>query len=297
MNFTAIRERATIGAIRWAPKALYSAAIGLGARTSLPASLRAPLYRAFSRWVGARVDEAELPLSHYASLGEFFARRLRAGLRTVASEPGAVIAPCDGAVASVGISADGHLLQAKGRDYPLAELLVDPELAEALVGGSYITIYLSPRDYHRVHAPMPLKLLGYDYVPGTHWPVNPLFCSAVDKIMARNERVVFHCDTPAGKAALVMVAALGVSNIELAHDRLETRYLRRDKKHCRVRFERPIDVPQGEELGAFHLGSTVILIFAPDQVALDMAREGEAVIFGRPIGRICGNRDDSSVEP
>src|SRR5690606_18551686 len=132
---------------RIAPRGLVSAAIGWGARRRLPGPVRSPLYRAFARWAGARVDEAELPLNEYPSLGHFFARRLRPGLRPVDDTPGVVVAPCDGVVAAAGTVERGRMIQAKGKDYDLARLVVDEQMAAELEGGAYLTIYLSPRDY------------------------------------------------------------------------------------------------------------------------------------------------------
>lgn len=285
MNLTAIRERIALDAIRWAPKGLVSAAIGWGARTRLPRQLRSPMYRAFARWSGARVDEAELPLDEYPSLGHFFARRLRPGLRPVDGTSSTLIAPCDGRVAAQGRVERGHMIQAKGMSYQLADLVVDHKLAAALEGGSYLTIYLSPRDYHRVHSPINAKLLGYDHVPGSHFPVNPLFSRSVNGLMAKNERVVFHLNSQMGAVCLVMVAALGVSNMEVACDRMETRYLRASRREQTFRFDQPLDIARGDELGAFHLGSTTIIIFEPDRVTLDPLAVGDTLRFGQPIGR------------
>lgn len=295
MNLTAIRERVAVGALRWAPKGLYSAAIGWGARQVLPRPLRAPLYRAFATRVGAALDEAELPLDQYESFSQFFARRLRADVRPLHRDPSSMVAPCDGVVAAIGHAEQGRLIQAKGKDYSLAQLVGDDELSEALTGGPYVTIYLSPADYHRVHCPVSAKLLGYYYIPGTLFPVNALFSRSVDGLMAVNERVVFHLDTELGRAALVMVAAIGVSNVEITHDSLQIRHLRsRRRTPHRVVFDRPFSVERGEELGIFHLGSTTILIFEPGQVALGSLRVGDTLRLGSEIGRPArGSRNGS----
>ncbi len=286
MNLTAIRERIAVDAIRWAPRGLFSVAVGWGARRTLPRRLRPPVYRVFARCVGAQLDEAELPLNMYPSLGDFFARRLRSGTRPINDVPDNVICPCDGVVAASGVASDGHLIQAKGKSYSLAGLLGDADRAERFRGGAYVTIYLSPRDYHRVHSPIRAKLLGYRHIPGTRFPVNPLFSRSIDQLMVQNERVVFHLQTDIGAACLVMVAALGVSNIEVAHDRIETRYLRPNRVPTDVRFEEPIDILRGEELGAFRLGSTTIAIFEPKSITLEQLGVGEALRFGQPIGQV-----------
>ena len=287
VNLTAIRERLSVQAVRWAPKGLCSAAVGWGARKRLPRPLRAPTYRTFSRVVGAALEEAELPLAEYPSLSHFFARRLRTGSRTLAARDArTIVSPCDGAVAARGRVHRDHMIQAKGMGYTLSSLLVDRDRARQLAEGWYMTIYLSPRDYHRVHAPMDARLIGYDYVPGSYFPVNPLFSRSVEALMARNERVVFHLETPAGAASLVMVAALGVSNIEVAHDGTETRYLRRTKNHQQVRFKRPIELARGDEIGTFNLGSTTIMVFQERTADLDAISVGQTLRFGQAIGQL-----------
>lgn len=285
MNLTTIRERAAVGAVRWAPKGLYSAAVGWGARITVPRPLRPFAYRAFARRVGASLDEVELPLAEYRSFSQFFARRLRSGARPLPADAAAVVAPCDGTVAAVGYADEGRMIQAKGRDYGLAQLLDDADASARLVGGPYVTIYLSPANYHRVHSPLAADLVGYSHLPGTLFPVNPLFSREVEGLMATNERVVFHLRSELGMAALVMVAAIGVSNIEITHDALETRYLRRRKRSPhRVEFEKPIPVGRGEELGIFHLGSTTILIFEPGRIRSSDLRVGDVVQLGQEIG-------------
>lgn len=285
MNLTTIRERAAVGALRWAPKGLYTAAVGIGARMTVPRPLRAFAYRAFARRVGAALDEVELPLAEYQSFSQFFARRLRPGARPLPADPAAIVAPCDGTVAAIGEATAGRLIQAKGRDYSLAQLLDDEAASARFAGGPYLTIYLSPANYHRVHSPIAAEFVGYSHLPGTLFPVNALFSREVDGLMATNERVVFHLRTELGMAALVMVAAIGVSNIEITHDSLETRYLRRRKRSPhRVDFERPIQIGRGDELGIFHLGSTTILVFEPGRIRPSDLRVGDTVQLGQPIG-------------
>lgn len=283
MRLSAIRERVAADTVRLAPKTLFSEAVGWGARVTVPRPLRARAYTAFARVVGASLDEVELPLSEYRSLGSFFARRLRPGARDVANDPGIGVSPCDGRVASAGEAEGGRMIQAKGHDYGLADLLVDPELSAALDGGAYVTIYLAPRDYHRVHSPCDGELYGYDYVPGTLFPVSPRWAARVPNLFARNERVVMHMRGELGRFALVMVGAAGVGNMALAHDRVSTRSWRgAGRDPIRVRYDEPIPVARGDELGCFQLGSTVVLVFEPKRVRI-RARDGDVVRFGQPL--------------
>jgi phosphatidylserine decarboxylase len=246
--------------------------------------LRVPAYRAFARATGADLGEAELELAAYPSLGDLFARRLRAGVRPLDPAPEALIAPCDGVVAASGLASDGVLVQAKGHTYTVGELVVDEERAARLVGGAYATIYLSPRDYHRVHAPLDARLLGYDYVPGSLWPVNPRVAARRPRLFARNERVVIWLESPrAGLCAVVMIGASGVGNIALTHAEESARWRAKGERR-RVELAN-VRVQRGDELGAFRLGSTVVLAFEPG--ALDGepgVTTGQGVRFGERIG-------------
>lgn len=244
--------------------------------------LRSLAYRVFAAAVGANLDETELDLGAYPSLGDFFARRLRHGARPLDPRADSVIAPCDGAVAAIGTAVDGTLFQAKGHTYRLEELLADDELAARLTGGDYATIYLSPRDYHRVHAPLDAQIVRYDYLPGALWPVNPRMSARRRGLLARNERVVIHCRSDAaGDFAVIMVGAAGVGNIRLVHGS-DSAELRAGGARHRVDLA-GVRVRRGDELGAFRLGSTVVMAFSSGRVVLEGA-VGESVRFGERIG-------------
>jgi phosphatidylserine decarboxylase len=277
--------------------AAYSALVGWGAGRALPSRLRGPAYRAFARAVGANLDEVELELGDYPSLGDFFARKLRPGARELDTAASAIISPCDGVLAARGTAAAGALVQAKGRTYQLAELVADAELAAQLTGGPYATIYLSPRDYHRVHAPVDARIIGYDYLPGALWPVNPRVAARRDGLLARNERVVIRMNAGAlGHVAVVMVGAGGVGNIRLAPELCgasgDSAAWRAAREPRRVELS-GVTVTRGDELGAFRLGSTVVLVFEPHKAEL-AGEVGQAVRFGQRIGRRTDDRGRAS---
>jgi phosphatidylserine decarboxylase len=263
--------------------AAYSALIGWTATRSVPERLRPFAYRAFARAVGANLEEAELALHAYPSFGDFFARRLRDGARTVDPTRSAIVAPCDGVVAACGQAVDGVLVQAKGHTYTLGELLADDGYAARFIGGDYATIYLSPRDYHRVHTPLAATLLGYDYLPGALWPVNPRVASRRAGLFARNERVVIRLNSASiGDVALVMVGAAGVGNIALHHGPTSASLRSKGERH-RVEMG-DVALSRGDELGAFRLGSTVVMVFQPGRAKLAL-EESQVVRFGEAIGK------------
>jgi phosphatidylserine decarboxylase len=262
--------------------AAYSALVGWTADRALPRPLRSLAYRAFARATGANLDEVELPLGAYASLGDFFARGLRDGAREIDPDPQVIISPCDGVIAALGVAGAGTLVQAKGRSYQLAELVADATLAQRLAEGAYATIYLSPRDYHRVHAPVDGRVVSYEFLPGYLWPVNPRLATRRDGLLARNERVVIRLHSPtAGTVAVVMVGAAGVGNIRLTHG-LSSRTLRAAHQRYRVELD-DVVVRRGDELGAFRLGSTVVMVFEHRRAGLT-GQVGDVVQLGQRIG-------------
>jgi phosphatidylserine decarboxylase len=281
VTLSELRDRVTVGTLRWAPTAAYSTLIGVGARRSIPRPLRAPLYRAFARAVGARLDEVEAPLPDYPSFGDFFARHLVDGARPVDDAP--LVSPCDGAVGACGVVDRGTLVQAKGHDYRLEDLVVDGALARALDGGQFATIYLSPRDYHRVHAPAAGAVTRYHYVPGRRWPVSPRYVENVERLFAVNERVVIEQSSPWGPIAIVMVSATGVGNIWLTHAGHDSRRWRAQGELRHVAVDAP--VAAGDEVGAFLLGSTVVLVLPPGAPALVLPAAGAAMRCGAAIAR------------
>ena len=264
---------------------MYSALVGLTARRRLPVPFRVAAYRAFARATGADLGEAELDLRAYSSLGDLFARRLRPGVRPVCPDHDAIIAPCDGVLAARGSAIEGALVQAKGRNYLLDDLVLDPALADELRGGDYATIYLSPRDYHRVHTPIDAHLVRYDYIPGALWPVNPVIAARRDRLLVRNERVVITLDAGHfGKVAVVMVGASGVGNIKLEHADESASWRAAGERR---RVEVGVDVARGDELGAFRLGSTVVMVFKPGKIRLE-GDVGQVMRLGERMGSIRG---------
>ena len=201
-----------------------------------------------------------------------------------------MISPCDGVVAACGIAHDGEMIQAKALNYRLADLVVDPVMAGRLVDGPYVTIYLSPRDYHRVHAPVDARLVAYDYVPGDLWPVNTKVTARRANLLARNERVVIWLEAPRlGLIAVVMVAAVGVGNIRLPHAEDSVTW-RHAGELRRIEHDHVV-VKRGDELGAFRLGSTVVMCFEPGAVELDALHgkpREDVVRFGERLGEIRG---------
>jgi phosphatidylserine decarboxylase len=265
------------------PKDLLSAATYRIARSER-AWLARPLIRWFARTYRVDLADAEhTELERYPTFNAFFTRALRPGARPLAADDDAVVCPCDGALTEFGAVDGGTLLQAKGRSYSLEQLLGEHgDAAEALRGGSYCTIYLAPRDYHRVHAPLAAALTRTRYVPGRRYSVNRATAAAIDRIFCRNERAVCWFDTSVGPMVVVLVGALNVSSIStFARGEIASGTPRHWEERTPLRVER------GAEIGRFNLGSTVIVLFARGAVSWDARlTAGMTVAMGESLGRV-----------
>jgi phosphatidylserine decarboxylase len=257
-----------------------SALAGSLARARIPGAAAA-----FARLVGADVDEAEFPVADYPSVLAFFTRRLRPGARPVDADPSALVSPVDGSLSVAEPVGDGRLVQSKDRRYPLADLLVDAELAEVLLGGSYATLYLSPRDYHRIHAPVDGRIVRARVVPGGLWPVNDLGVRWIDGLFVANRRVVVRIHSPRfGRVAVVMVGATNVGAIRATFDPSLTAAFDAPKAR-----DYDLSVARGDELGVFELGSTVIVV-TERPVRFTVQTQGDPVRMGRALGSVSTSR-------
>ncbi|MEA3276334.1 MAG: archaetidylserine decarboxylase [Pseudomonadota bacterium] len=237
---------------------------------------------------GVDMSEAERPdLDAYASFNGFFTRALRPGARPIAPQEDAVACPADGALSQLGIIEDGRIFQAKGHDYSLIELLGgNGDWADRLDGGAFATIYLSPRDYHRVHMPRAGTLREMVHVPGRLFSVNPVTTSLVPRLFARNERVVCLFEGDAGPMAVILVGAIFVGSMDTVWAGQITPSAGRTLSRCYEGSD-AVRLAKGEEMGRFNMGSTVILLFPPDSVEWDPSLEpGDTLRMGQGIGRV-----------
>ena len=282
-----LRDRVLIDALRWTPKGLLSHGIGWAARRRVPRPLRASLYRSFAERVGADLGEVDRGLEEFASFDEFFTRPLPRGARTIEGGDDIAVSPCDGVLSETGIAEGGRMIQAKGRDYTVRALLADEAEARSFTSGPYATIYLAPRNYHRVHSPTAGTVTGYRHVPGAFFPVNAPSVAQVSGLFSINERLVTYVHGPLGRVAVVMVAAFGVGNMTASYDTVATHSGGTGSVRTYV-DGRPVN--KGDELGIFHLGSTVVLLFEPGRVTLSGLERGRPVKLGEPLGRRLSGR-------
>ena len=242
-----------------------------------------------------KVDLSESAISdprHFASFNDFFTRALKVDARPIAQGPGAVVCPADGCVSQSGLIEDHLIFQAKGKHYSLDALLANsPAMVELFRNGSFATVYLSPKDYHRVHMPLSGTLRQMTYVPGRLFSVNPVTTEHVPDLFARNERLICLFDTPAGAMAVILVGAMIVASIETVWSGLicpSPKY----RQLLTVSYADDPAAPQlaaGTEMGRFKLGSTAIVLFAKDAIEwADTIKAGETVRMGQLFGQQLG---------
>jgi len=237
---------------------------------------------------GVDWSEAERQsLADYATFNDFFTRELRADARTVDPDPGALVSPSDGRISESGRITGDRLLQAKGQHYSLRALLANDPACSAFTNGFFHTIYLSPRDYHRVHMPLAGVLQRMTHVPGRLFSVAPYNVREIPGLFARNERVVSIFETSHGPMALVLVGAMLVSSIETVWAGTITPP--RGKRVVTGDWSRRgIQLDKGQEMGRFNMGSTVIVMLPPGAVSsLEDFAPGDPVEMGVRLGRLC----------
>ncbi len=220
----------------------------------------------------------------YPSFNTFFTRELSAKARPIILDERKILCPVDGAVSQIGNIQNGTIIQAKGKSYTLKNLLIENNLVTAFSGGTFATLYLSPKDYHRIHMPLSGELSRMIYVPGKLFSVNSHTVRVVNSVFARNERVINIFNTGIGSMAMVMVGALNVGSIETvwagqitpAKDRVisDTQY-----------SDNEFLLEQGQEMGRFNMGSTVILLFPQDIMEWsDEIAADRGIVMGKEIG-------------
>jgi len=264
------------------PKQALTTFAGLMANITTPA-IKNHLIQNFIKKYDVNMSEAkeENPLA-YACFNDFFVRHLKSEARPIADAN--IVSPVDGVVSELGRIEQGQILQAKGRYYTVDEFLAcDPMISKQFINGRFATLYLSPKDYHRIHMPVAATLRSMIYVPGKLFSVQPTTARVVPRLFARNERLVIFFDTEVGLMAMVLVGATIVGAIGTSwHGDIK-----RSRQNQYFDYSsKPIHLNKGDEMGYFKLGSTVVLLFADSQNVewLEKIHAGDAIKYGQDLG-------------
>jgi phosphatidylserine decarboxylase len=271
--------------LRALPRKRLSRLLGRLARVEAPEPVLSTAMRAYCRAYGVDLSECEIPAQGFDTFDSFFTRRLKSGVRAIDRDPATIVSPADGRVEDIGVIEPGATFLVKGRRYDVAELLGDAGAGIELEGGSFAVVYLSPRDYHRVHAPVEGTVTALRHIAGTLFPVNAFGVAHVPNLLARNERVVVHQRNDVhGRVTTVLVGAVGVGRISVSFD---DSVMTNDGRPVglRVYGDAPPRLERGDELGVFHLGSTVVLFTAPGDPLDLLIGAGSRVRMGEAIAR------------
>ncbi|MDP5056750.1 MAG: archaetidylserine decarboxylase [Marinomonas hwangdonensis] len=228
------------------------------------------------------------PLS-YRNFNDFFTRAIRPELRPICDQDDGIACPADGAISQLGNIEYGTLFQAKGHNYSLTDLLGgDASLSNQFLGGSFATVYLSPKDYHRVHMPLTGRLTKMIHIPGKLFSVNKVTAEQIPNVFARNERTVCLFDTEAGPMAVILVGAMIVASIETVWAGQVTPFNKQVVTWDYGALNN-IELKKGEEMGRFKLGSTAIILFGKDAINWEESLQAETPTkMGMHFGRIVG---------
>jgi phosphatidylserine decarboxylase len=259
-----MRDALIVNVLSVLPRERLARLMGALTRWRLPRLLHRWLLRWFVAHYRVDMEEAAGGIDDYPSLAAFFVRDLVPGARPLCGDPDAVVSPADAQVAAFGTVQGDTIPQGGRHKASIREMLGGDHPFE---GGQYAVLYLSPPDYHRVHAPVTGRVSRWSYLPGRLFPVFAACVEMVEGIFSRNERLVTWLDSEQGKVAVVMLGAFGVGRMSAVYTELIT------NTGVPARDERPADPPaleRGEELGRFHMGSTVILFFEPGRVRWEL---------------------------
>ena len=248
--------------LRCVPKNHLSRLVGWLVHVRLPR----PIARRVVRWFADRyridVEAAARPLYEYPTIGHFFVRNLREGLRPIDGE---FVSPVDGVLRSFGVVSGGRLEQIKGKTYTVARFLGDETDAKRYEHGAYFNLYLSPQDYHHVHSPVAGGIVRSVHIPGKLWPVNDWSLANIDELFSVNERVVTYVECALGTVAVVMIGATNVGKISVVYDSFVSNNGRTTRTTAR-RYDPPIAIAAGARLGTFHMGSSVVVLVEPGHI-------------------------------
>lgn len=274
-----MKDALIVTALSVIPKNAASRGMGHLARLRLPAWLHRFIVRRFVAKYRVDLSECQGGIDDFPTLADFFVRALRPDARPVDPRPEVLVSPVDAVVHMVGQVRDGGYPQAEGRYASVAEL-VGQDAAPEWEGAPFAILYLSPRDYHRVHTPCAARVRALRYLPGQLWPVFPVATRKVEGLFGRNERLVFELETAFGPVVEAMIGAFGVGRMStVVHPQVS------NQGEEGRRIELDAELPRCAELGRFELGSTVILLLPPGRAEWTI-QPGQPVRLGREIARI-----------
>lgn len=268
--------------LRYLPFNTLSYLWGRLAACPLPVGSRKAIYSLYIRATGVETEEIAGHLEDYRSLQEFFVRELPEGLRPIEPDPMTIVSPVDGVVSESGVIKAGSLIQAKGIDYKLRELVRNPQWSERFEGGTYVTFYLRPKDYHRIHSPISGRIVASEKVPGSLLTVMPFAVRGIPDLFSRNERLTTFIQGDRAKVAVVKVGATMVGSVIVTYDSISTNSPTGSYRYTEYK---DITIAKGAELGRFQMGSTVVLLIESGRCRLNLPPVGSRITMGKAVAQ------------
>ncbi len=276
-----------LGILYIMPKTLISQFCGWLATKTIPKFIFLPLLSLFCHIYNVQMHEATYDLSAYRTFNQFFIRTLKPSARIISPGQNTIISPVDGTVLNYGRIRNGTLIQVKNYQYSLQALLGDHPLSKKFLHGSWVTIYLAPGDYHRIHFPITGNVLGYIYKYGNLFPVNTFAVHKVDQLFAQNERLITFLQSSKALLAVVKVGAMIVGKIKITYDSIQyPEKSRLQHNQTSTMYTSPIPIQKGDELGHFELGSTVIILMENDRATIVLNEESQPIKMGQAIATL-----------
>lgn len=269
-------------ALRLFPKEFTSRLMGQLAEKKLPRIILVPWICSYCMLFGVDMSESKKGVYGFQTFNEFFSRELAPGLRKIDASKNSVISPVDGRIMEFGRVEKHTLIQAKGKTYTLESFLEDAESAKKFENGSFITIYLAPKNYHRIHAPTSGKITGYQYIPGSLFCVNKRSSEIVENLFSKNERLITYLESQKGLLAVVKIGACVVGKIRATYE--NTAFDTSCNMKLKKTYSKKIPIEKGAEIGMFEIGSTVVLLFEKGAINFDDLPRSAEIKMGQKIG-------------
>jgi len=267
------------------PKGTLSRLMGYLARIPFPKSLMNLIIQIFCNKYAINKHEILYPDKGFRTFDHFFTRRVKDGIHSINSTHNSIISPTDSVISQFGSINKTSIIQAKGVEYSLDKLIPSEKYKE-FIDGTFITLYLSPSDYHRIHSPVNGKITGYFHIPGKLYSVQEFMVNGFKGLFSKNERIISYILTEKGMSAICMIGAMNVGRITLNFSNIITNKTLRKKREIFFSTDMQPMIKKGDELGKFHIGSTIILLFNKDAINFsetlkigDKVRVGDAIAF------------------
>ncbi len=274
-----------ITVFRIIPTNLISRVLGYFVLLQLPKPILNFIIKCYCTRYSVNTDEILYPDKGFVNFDEFFTRKLKKGYHSIDSSEDSILSPVDGRIEQFGEVSRYAVIQAKGIQYRLDDF-IPSETFKDFVDAYFITIYLSPADYHRVHSPVSGRLAGFYHIPGALFTVKKFMVEGIDSLYCKNERIISYIESNCGLVAVCKIGAMNVGKISLSYNNLVTNRVYRRRKETFFSKSQQPGINKGEELGVFHLGSTVVVFFQKNSIEFDEIFVGRQVRVGQKIATI-----------